>query len=72
MTRKRFAGIQRMELIRILNTTTTIPADQVKKINKRIYRADFKLPESQRKDGYKAIYELCCKAYHQRIIAGEA
>ena len=72
MTRKRFAGIKRMELIHLVNTSTNIPADQVKQINKRIYRADFKLPESMRKDGYKAIYELCDKAYHQRIIAGEA
>lgn len=72
MTRKRYAGIIKMELIHIMNTTTEIPADQVKKINKRIYRADYKLPESLRKDGYRAIYELCDKAYHQRIIAGEA
>lgn len=72
MTRKRYAGINKAQLIHILNTTSTIPADQVKKINKRIYQADFRIPKTLMPTSYKELYEELNKAYHQRMIAGEA
>ena len=72
MTRKRYSGIKKSLMIHILNTTSTMPAKEIKAINKAIYKADFRIPESLKGHSYKGLYEELDKAYHLRVIAGEA
>ena len=73
MNRKKYSRIKKSLLIHILNTTSTIPAEQVKKINKRIYQAEFRgAADSRKGESYKGMYEWLDKAYHTRVIAGEA
>lgn len=73
MTRKKFWNIKKSLLIHIVNTSSTMTAEEKKRINRAIYHAGERTKSFLKpNESYKGMYEWLDKAYHMRVINGEA
>ena len=72
MTRKRYAGIQRAALITI-GRNSGLPEKTVRALNKVVYKAEFRIPESllSKGESYKSLYDTTLSHLHARMILGE-
>ena len=69
MTRERYIGIQRAQIVLI---SRTLPEDTKKRINKVIYRSDFDVSGTAREyGGYRAVYNDTMRHLHERMKRGE-
>lgn len=73
MSRKKYWKIKKALIIHIINSSSTMTEKEKKALNKKIYQAGERTKSNLHPgESYKGLYEWLDKAYHMRIINGEA